>query len=203
MKKLLFVIFLFLALFNISSTPDYNKKEKIQTDTFIVENCADTIVVDNNVYDYDSLYAEVLQSIRDFEGLKLTSYLCPANQKTIGYGHFVKDTDNLGDTITLAKAEQLLREDFDRCISAVNEYLIGDTIENKDVKVLALAHFTYNVGKGNLKNSHLLQLVKSGQPIDDELLKWIHYRDKDGNLVESKYIKQMRQYEVDLIRNVS
>lgn len=203
MKKLLFVIFLFLSLLNISSTSKHNKIEKVQTNTFIVENCVDTVTIKNNTYNYDSLYSEVLQSIRDFEGLKLTSYLCPANQKTIGYGHFVKDTDNLKDTITLAKAEELLKKDFDRCISIVNKYLVGDTIENKEVKVLALAHFTYNVGIGNLKNSRLLKLVKSNQPVDDELLKWIHYRDKNGNLVKSDYIKQIRQYEVNLINFVS
>lgn len=203
MRKLLLVIFL-LSFQNLAFISDFSKEEKKQTITESITNYQEYA---KNKISYDSLYNEVIESIKEFEGLRLTAYLCPAQQKTIGYGHFVKPTDNLSETITIEQADSLLRKDFNDCINVVKKHIDSLNIDNKEVKTLALAHFIYNVGVGNFEKSTLLKLVKDNKPVDDELLKWIHYKykDKDNNLVvvKSKYLKQIRQYEVDLFNFIS
>jgi lysozyme len=198
MKKLLFVIFL-LAIQNISFISDI-KEEKTTNNTL-------SIVVSEPIKkivpDYNKLYADAIRSIKGFEGLKLNAYLCPAGQKTIGYGHYVTPNESLPDSISLTQADSLLKSDFNKCLITVKKQLNGIKIDNKDTKILALAHFVYNVGEGNFERSTLLKLVKENKPIDEELLKWNHYIDKDKNVVTSTYMKQMRQYEVDLYNSVS
>lgn len=84
--------------------------------------------------------------IKNFEGLRLTAYKCPAGVPTIGYGH----TKNvkMGDTITPDIADFYLYEDVQSSVKAVNEY---DKIYNFTQNEFdALVSFTFNCGKGNL-----------------------------------------------------
>ena len=46
--------------------------------------------------------------IKEFEGLSLKPYFCPAGLKTIGYGHVIGKHDNITDDITIERAEELL-----------------------------------------------------------------------------------------------
>lgn len=212
MKKLLFVIFLFLIT-NLSFISDFSHKEKEQTAIlsfeivrpepikFIVTKIKR--IPEIHLYSKnDTTYTKVLNSIKKFEGLRLTSYRCPANQKTIGYGHYVAETDNVKDTITIQQADSLLTNDFSHYINYVAEKLDGLSIENKNAKILALAHFAYNVGVGTLEKSNILTLVKNNEPIDTTLLKYVHYMDKNNKFVKSDYLKQIRQYEIDLFNSV-
>ena len=48
--------------------------------------------------------------IKRFESLRLEAYLCPAGVRTIGWGH-TADVQP-GQRISLAKAEELLRQDI-------------------------------------------------------------------------------------------
>ena len=84
--------------------------------------------------------------IKNFEGLSLTAYKCPAGVPTIGYGH----TKNvkMGDVITPDIADLYLYEDLQASVKAVNEY---DKIYNFTQNEFdALVSFTFNCGKGNL-----------------------------------------------------
>ena len=84
--------------------------------------------------------------IKNFEGLRLTAYKCPAGVPTIGYGH----TKNvkMGDVITLDQANLYLLQDLKGSIFCVNEY---DKIYNFTQNEFdALVSFTFNCGKGNL-----------------------------------------------------
>ena len=84
--------------------------------------------------------------IKNFEGLRLTAYKCPAGVPTIGYGH----TKNvkMGDVITLEQANMYLLQDLKGSIFCVNEY---DKIYNFTQNEFdALVSFTFNCGKGNL-----------------------------------------------------
>lgn len=84
--------------------------------------------------------------IKNFEGLRLTAYKCPAGVPTIGYGH----TKNvkMGDVITLDQANLYLLQDLRGSIFCVNEY---DKIYNFTQNEFdALVSFTFNCGKGNL-----------------------------------------------------
>ena len=84
--------------------------------------------------------------IKNFEGLRLTAYKCPAGVPTIGYGH----TKNvkMGDVITPDIADSYLYEDVQSSVKAVNEY---DKIYNLTQNEFdALVSFTFNCGKRNL-----------------------------------------------------
>ena len=84
--------------------------------------------------------------IKNFEGLRLKAYKCPAGVPTIGYGH----TKNvkMGDVITLEQANLYLLQDLKGSIFCVNEY---DKIYNFTQNEFdALVSFTFNCGKGNL-----------------------------------------------------
>jgi lysozyme len=99
-----------------------------------------------------------LKLIKDFEGLKLTSYLCPANVWTIGYGSTGPHVKQ-GMTITEKEAEDLLKEDvkrFEECVTdAVEVDLTQDEFD-------ALVSFSFNVGCGAFMGSTLLRLLNAG-----------------------------------------
>ena len=87
-----------------------------------------------------------LNLIKNFEGLRLKAYKCPAGVLTIGYGH-TKNV-NVNDVITLEQANLYLLQDLKGTIFCVNEY---DKIYNFTQNEFdALCSFTFNCGKGNL-----------------------------------------------------
>ena len=109
--------------------------------------------------------------IKQFEGLALRAYLCPAGVLTIGYGHTGKDVF-AGQTITEADASELLRKDVARFEAAVNRYVASEINQNQ---FDALVSFTYNVGEGALQKSSLLRLVNnnpSDPAIQQAFLMW-------------------------------
>lgn len=83
--------------------------------------------------------------IKQFEGLRLTSYLCSANVWTIGYGR--TRGIRAGMTITEAQAEQFLREDIARFERAVNDLPLTLNQNQFD----ALVSFAFNCGQGSLR----------------------------------------------------
>lgn len=86
-----------------------------------------------------------LNLIKEFEGLYLKAYKCPAGVWTIGYGH----TKNVkqGGQITKEEAEKLLINDLKECEKAVNKL----TYKLNQNQFDALVSFTFNCGEGNLK----------------------------------------------------
>lgn len=110
-----------------------------------------------------------LQIIKDFEGCRLTSYLCPAGVWTIGYGHTTGVKP--GMRITNADAERLLRQDLVRFENAVTQLVKVSVTPNQ---FSALVSFAYNVGVGALKNSTLLRKLngKNYRGAADEFLRW-------------------------------
>lgn len=81
--------------------------------------------------------------IKEFEGLRLTTYSCAAGKKTIGYGHTGSDV-YYGQRITEREAETLLRADLARFERHVNSYdsAYGWTQNEFD----AMVSFAFNVG---------------------------------------------------------
>lgn len=101
-----------------------------------------------------------LELIKSFEGLKLKGYLCPAGIPTIGYGHTGAGV-RVGQVITEAQAEELLRADLRRFEDAVFK-LVG--YHATDNQFSALVSFAFNVGagEGGLKTSTLLRKHNEG-----------------------------------------
>ena len=112
--------------------------------------------------------------LKKFEGCKLSSYRCPANVCTIGYGHTSAAgsptvVDNM--KITQKQADDILRKDLVKYETGVHDLVTQPLSQNQfDV----LVDFAYNAGLGNLKSSTLLKKVNAGQfdAVPAELMKW-------------------------------
>lgn len=111
-----------------------------------------------------------IKIIKDFEGYhkklpdgRCTTYYCPANVLTIGYGSTnLSGTHNIkpGDIWTHQQALDALANDIEKVYGAAVK---------RQVKVLltqnqydALVSFTYNLGEGHLSKSTLLRKLNAG-----------------------------------------
>ncbi len=110
-----------------------------------------------------------IQLIKNYEGLHLTPYLCPAKIWTIGYGH--SRTVRAGMKITPEQADQLLDDDLRLAERAVQRLV---TVPLNDNQFSALVSFVYNVGIANFENSTLLTLLNRGwyEQVPVQLLRW-------------------------------
>ena len=94
---------------------------------------------------------EGLRLIKNFEGVRLKAYKCPAGVITIGYGHTGMLNGKpltMGTTITQAQAEDLLKQDLVKYENYVKS-LKRDFNENQQA---ALVSFVYNCGLGSLQS---------------------------------------------------
>lgn len=133
-----------------------------------------------------------LELIKSFEGLKLTAYYCPAKVLTIGYGHTGSDV-TAGMSISLAKAEELLKADLIKFENGVEKLV---TTKINDNQFSALVSFAYNCGLGNLGKSTLLKRVNanpSDATIRDAFMMW----NKAGGKVLAG-LEKRRKTEADL-----
>ncbi|QCB39224.1 lysozyme [Sphingobium sp. PAMC28499] len=98
-----------------------------------------------------------LDLIKQFEGCKLSAYLCPAGVWTIGWGR----TTNVkrGDTCTQAQADAWLVQEYDAFERKVHALIRVAVTPNQ---LGALVSFAYNVGVGALQSSTLLRLLNQG-----------------------------------------
>ncbi len=113
--------------------------------------------------------------IKQFEGLRLNAYLCPAGVKTIGYGHVIKPHEQakIGESISKEQAERLLEEDVTQAQRILYKYCsVYLSIPQK----AALISFIFNCGSGAFQASTLRQKLNRGEysSAADELLKWVH-----------------------------
>lgn len=133
--------------------------------------------------------------IKEYESLRLKTYLCPAGIRTIGYGHTGTDV-MLGMEINEELANAYLKLDVAATENAINKLLKTQVTQNQ---FDALVSFTFNVGAGNLQNSTLLKKINTGNHADvaNEFLKWNKAR-KDGKLVELPGLTKRRNQEKQL-----
>lgn len=108
--------------------------------------------------------------IKQFEGCKLQSYLCPAGVPTIGYGSTNGVT--MGMTITEEEAESLLRVDLEKFEKQLNSL----NLKINENQFSALVSFIYNLGFGSFLTSTLRRRIMTNpnEPsIRDEFNKWV------------------------------
>ena len=119
-----------------------------------------------------------LKLIREFEGLRLDAYICPAGIPTIGYGTTIIDgrSVRLGDKITKAEAEQLLSEQVQQNYAKQLFQLIPPLAKCPANQQAALISWTYNVGLGAVEESTLRKRLLAGEVpgkvAAEELPKW-------------------------------
>ncbi len=110
--------------------------------------------------------------IKEFEGLRLEAYRCPAGVWTIGWGH----TSGVvpGQKITEAEAERLLDEDLRPVLAA----LPAGLTENQRA---ALASLCFNIGVSAFLASTIRRLAAANPQdprIPAEFLRWKYSRGK-------------------------
>jgi lysozyme len=133
-----------------------------------------------------------IKLIKSFEGLSLTSYLCPVGVLTIGYGH----TGNVlaGTKITEKEADALLKQDLIKFEQAVLNYVTIDLNQNQ---FDALVSFCFNVGTQAFKGSTLVKRLNNGENLNivasEELPRW---NKGDGKVLEG--LSRRRSAEVEL-----
>lgn len=116
--------------------------------------------------------------IKQFEGLSLISYKCPADVWTIGHGNtsYLKDFEYPEDVkITQEKAEELLSEDVQLCYNCVMKSV---RVKLTDNQIVALISFVFNLGQHAFINSTLLQCVNKDpndfNKIQEQFMRWNH-----------------------------
>jgi lysozyme len=112
-----------------------------------------------------------LELIKNAEGLRLKSYLCPAGVWTIGYGHTGRDVTK-GMIITREEAAKLLTEDVARFEVGVSEVINKPMTQGQ---FDALVDFAFNLGLGALRGSTLAAKFKAGDiaGASREISKWV------------------------------
>ncbi len=129
--------------------------------------------------------------IRQFEGLKLVAYRCPAGVWTVGYGH----TSGVepGVAITLERAEDFLKLDI-----AMVENIVNAECRNlRQCQFDALVSFVFNVGGGNFRKSTLLKKIKTNpddNSIMDEFLRWVYAEGVVLPGLQKRRLAEMRLY---------
>lgn len=112
-----------------------------------------------------------LNLIKSSEGCKLTVYKDIAGLNTVGYGHRTDVAP--GITISEDTANELLRQDIDKFERGVDECVQVPLGNNR---FSALVCFSYNLGLGALRSSHLLHEVNAGnfEAAAEQFLLWDH-----------------------------
>lgn len=113
---------------------------------------------------------EGVNLIKEYEGLHLTPYRCPAGIWTIGYGH--TRTVKSGMTITKNEADKLLSDDL-QIVARIVQNLVKVPLDEN--QFAALVSFAFNVGIGNFENSTLLKLLNRGwyDQVPAQLMRWV------------------------------
>ena len=132
----------------------------------------------------------LIQKLKDFEGVRLTSYKDSAGIWTIGVGHTRGVRQN--QTITMAQCESLLKGDLLPCENFVNSIREVNTQGKFD----ALVDFAFNLGIGALKDSTLLKRIRNKESevlIKNEFMKWVHANGRvENGLVKRRNWEAMR-----------
>jgi lysozyme len=108
--------------------------------------------------------------IQEFEGCKLTAYLCPAGVWTIGWGSTGLGVSK-GVVWTQAEADERYIKDMAVFKAGVQKLVTVPVNKNQ---LEALTSFAYNLGIGALKGSTLLKFLNDGnyQAAANQFLRW-------------------------------
>ena len=133
--------------------------------------------------------SELIEKIKEFEGLKLEAYLCPGGVWTIGYGH--TEDVRKGDRISAELAEHYLLEDIAKAETQVLMLKVCKYQGQLD----ALVDFVFNIGIEKLKASTLLRHIKSKMPrevIAKEFRRWCY---ANGKRIKGLYSRRLWDIE--------
>lgn len=130
--------------------------------------------------------------VAQFEGFRSSAYQDQGGVWTIGYGHTsgVKS----GDTITEARAKELLLSDLQIAANAVNSYSLNINQNQFD----ALVSITFNIGTGAFADSTLLKRVKANPNdyagITDAFKMWVKVGSSTSQGLVNRRTKEAALY---------
>lgn len=112
--------------------------------------------------------------IKEYEGKRLTAYLCPAGKWTIGWGSTIGVKK--GMVISEHEAELRFIADVECCESSISALV---TVLLNDNQLSALVSFVFNFGAEKFRTSTLLKKLNAGDysGAAKELLRWKYSYD--------------------------
>ena len=133
-----------------------------------------------------------LNLIKEFEGLRLVAYKCPAGVWTIGYGHTYNVKE--GDIITEAQATEFLMEDISNAVDIVS----GSTmdVELTQNQFDALVSFAFNVGVGAFKGSTLLKKINNSATLSEIETEFRRWNKSGGKILDILKIRREREIKL-------
>lgn len=133
---------------------------------------------------------QLIDKIKEIEGVHLNAYRCPAGVPTIGAGHTrgVK----MGQTITMAQVDALLKGDLLPCEKYVNSLKFDLTQNQFD----ALVNFAFNLGTTALASSTLLKKIRSNSPLKEIQAEFRRWNKSKGKVLQG--LVRRREYEANL-----
>ena len=135
--------------------------------------------------------------IKQFEGLRLKAYLCPAGIWTIGYGHTSGVSPN--SFITIQEADEYLHRD----VATIEMQLNKLNLSLRQCQWDAIVSFVFNVGIGNFKASTLLAKIRinpDDNSIIDEFLRWVYANGKVMRGLQKRRLAEMKLYFSDKLK---
>ncbi len=145
------------------------------------------------------LNAASLDLIREFEGLRLDAYLCPAGKWTIGYGHTSyagKPEVSEGMRITEEEANAILARDMAKFTEGVLAVLKRRPTNNQ---LGAFASLCMNIGLGAFSGSTAVKRFNAGDMAGAaDALTWWNKATVNGKKVKLKGLVRRREAERQL-----
>ncbi len=140
---------------------------------------------------------DAYELIKQFEGLRLKAYLCPAGIWTIGYGHTSGVSPN--SFITIQEADEYLHRD----VATIEMQLNKLNLILRQCQWDAIVSFVFNVGIGNFKSSTLLAKIRTNpddNSIMDEFLRWVYANGKVMKGLQKRRLAEMKLYFSDKLK---
>ncbi len=115
---------------------------------------------------------EAVKLAKQFEGLSLKPYLCPAGIPTIGYGHVIPSLDHR--PISGDEAVEMLLTDMTVAVRGAL-HCCPPLVYESDGRLAAIADFVFNLGVSRLKASTLRRKIneQNWPEASAELRKWV------------------------------
>lgn len=135
---------------------------------------------------------KALELIRQFEGLRLAAYKCPAGVPTIGYG--TTRGVKMGMTVTKDEAEKLLLNDVTPFADRINKLVKVKLNQNQ---FDALVSFVYNVGPEAFADSTMLKLINQNL-LDDAANQFVRWNKVKGEVFAGLTRRRMAERDLFL-----
>lgn len=142
---------------------------------------------------------EGLETIKEYEGLRLSPYLCSGGYPTIGYGAIYsakgKRVKMLDPPINEHQAEELLRRDVNIAYRSIERLTTPYTEDLTANQMAALSSLCFNIGSGNFRASSVRSLIRRGE-IESAGKNFWQWRRASGVIVSGLVRRRARETQL-------